>query len=72
MCIIICITQIYIILCYYRGKSPITDTYKYRPISYLINYNYILNHYIYTTFSNLMVNINKYFVFKNFESYNCY
>ena len=38
MCIIICITQIYIILCYYRGTSTITDNYKYRPISYLSTY----------------------------------
>ena len=43
-----------------RGKSQITD-----PLSYLINYKRYQK-IIYTrTVSNLMINMNKYFVLKN-------
>ena len=49
------------------GKSPITD-----PLSYLSKYK-SYQKIIYTrTVSNLMIHMNKYFVLKNIQSYNCY
>ena len=42
------------------------------PLSYLSNYKRYQK-IIYTrTVSNLMINMNKYFVLKNMKSYNCY
>ena len=50
---------------YVRGKSSDTDH-----LSYLSNYK--IYHKIIRIVSNLMINMNKYFVLKNIQSYKCY
>ena len=55
----------------YRGKSPITDSFLIPTPSR--NYKRYKQNYIYTrTVSNLMINMNNYFVLKYIQSYNYY
>ena len=56
----------------YRGKSPITDPLLIpTPSRSSVSIRDIKNVYIYMN-CNLMINMNKYFVFKYIQFYNCY
>ena len=56
-----------------RGSLQLRTPHNTDPLSYINNYKIYKKKYIYTrTVINVMVCINKYFVFKNIQSYNLY
>ena len=58
---------------YSRGKSPITDPLLIPTPSRILVTRRDIKKIIYTrNVSNLMINMNTYFVLKNIISYNCY